>query len=245
MIKPKKPAMVIFDYGHTLAYEKEWDKVEGERAVLAHAKLNRHGCTPEQVGEFAEKIYFDTAVGRKNTLEIHQFQLHRFVYDYMGIEIGLPPEEIERLYWDAAAPANAMPHIADVLAFLHEIGVRTGVISNIAFSEKTVRDRIDRLIPDNKFEFIVASSEYIFRKPNKYIFEIALKKADLSPGEVWYCGDSPEFDVEGAHAAGMYPVWYDSEIECWYKERGHSQAPACDHLYIKNWRELIRIMEKL
>ena len=240
-----KPKMIIFDYGHTLAYEDEWDKTAGERAVLARAASNKHGVTPEQAGEFAERIYLETRAARAGAMEIHQFQLHRFVYEYLGVEVGLPPEETELIYWDAAAPAYAMPHIAETLSFLRDNGIRSSVISNISFSSATVKRRVDRLLPDNDFEFIVASSEYIFRKPNKYIFEIALMKAGLHARDVWYCGDSPEFDVEGAHAAGMFPVWFDSPIPCWYIERGHTQTPVCDHLHIADWRELTDVLSRL
>lgn len=64
------------------------------------------------------------------------------------------------------------------------------------------------MIPTNHFEFVIASSEYLYRKPNRRIFELALEKAELSASEVWYIGDQYECDIVGARNAGLFPVWY-------------------------------------
>lgn len=71
-----------------------------------------------------------------------------------------------------------------------------------------IKKRIRELLPGHSFEFILATSEYLFRKPDRRIFEMALKKAQLAPEEVWYIGDSYECDVLGAGNAGIFPVWY-------------------------------------
>ena len=138
-----------------------------------------------------------------------------------------------------------MPDIKETLEYLKQNNIRTGIISNIAFSGEALKNRINKILPENKFEFIIASSEYVFRKPNKLIFELALNKANLDANEVWYCGDSTEFDVEGSNNAGIYPVWYESEIECTYRERGSQKTPDFEHLHIYNWLELIDELEKI
>ncbi len=53
----------------------------------------------------------------------------------------------------------------------------------------------------------------MIRKPNRRLFEIALIKAGLEPGEVWFCGDSFAADVMGAHGAGIFPVLYEGFAE--------------------------------
>ena len=45
-------------------------------------------------------------------------------------------------------------------------------------------------LASNKFESIIASSDYMFRKPNPMLFELALKKAGLNAGDVWFCGNN-------------------------------------------------------
>jgi putative hydrolase of the HAD superfamily len=239
----KIPKMIIFDYGHTLVHEEKWNGAAGERAVLEYSVSNKNNLTAEQISCFADKIYSDIANMRMN-IEFHQHKFQKLVYEHLQIEIDLSPERLEEIYWDNAAPANAMPYIAETLDFLFDNNIRTGVISNISFSGGALHNRIKKVLPNNNFEFIIASSEYIFRKPEKTIFDIALIKANLKAKDVWYCGDSIDFDVIGASQAGIFPVLYESEIECWYRERGNQCVPDCEYLHIKDWRELIDIIQR-
>jgi len=238
------PEMIIFDYGHTLVYEDNWDGVKASAAVLEYAVSNKNNLTAEQIDKFADDLFSDTHEARKICIEPHQHQFQKLLYEYLQIEINLPPLELEKIYWDNASKSHAMPNIREALDYLHENNIRTGVISNISFSGEALKNRISEVLPGNHFEFYIASSEYIFRKPDKIIFELALKKANLEAGKVWYCGDSPDFDVAGASGAGIFPVWYESEIECWYKDKTPGLIPECEHLHIRNWRELIDILKK-
>jgi putative hydrolase of the HAD superfamily len=237
--------MIIFDYGHTLVYEDTWDAVKANKELYKYNISNKNNVTAEQIAEVADKFFVDTNVGRKNDIEVHAHQFQNFVNEYLQIETSLSPVEYEKILWDNAAPAYPMANIKEVLKYLRENDIRTGVISNISFSGEALKNRINEVLPDNNFEFIIASSEYIFRKPNRFIFDIALRKANLLASEVWYCGDSVDYDVAGANSAGIFPVWYESEIECWYRERGKQAEPECEHLHITNWRELIRFLENL
>lgn len=134
----------------------------------------------------------------------------------------------------------------ELLEFLGTKGIRTGVISNIGWSGKALTDRINRLLPENKFEFIIATSEYGIRKPDPVIFEIALKKAKRSADNVWYCGDSIKADVCGAHGAGMFPVLYKGETvgdTNPFAARNEDITVDFDYLHIHDWRELIEILK--
>jgi len=240
MARFNKPAMIMFDYGHTLTYEDKWDSVKGERALLEYAISNKNNLSAEQIDAFAEDLYGKFRKARRESgMEIGERQLQRLTYEFLQIKIDLSPERIEEIYWDNASPAYPMPHIGETLAFLRGAKIRTGVISNNSFSEVVLKNRLNRILPDNCFEFFISSCDYMIRKPNKLIFDLALRKADLDAGDVWYCGDSVEYDIEGASAAGIFPVWYESEVDCWYVERGSQTAPGCDHMHITDWRELI------
>jgi len=245
MYNLKKPKMVIFDYGHTLVYEDNWDGLKGQKALMEYCVYNKNNLTAEQIADFSDNLFSDMAVGRKHGLEYHAHKYQQMLNEYLQIEINLPPVKYEEIFWDNAAPAHPMPHIKETLEYLKNIKMRTAVISNISFSGEALKNRINKVLPENNFEFMLASSEYIFRKPGKLIFELALRKANLEASEVWYCGDSVDFDVEGAKSAGIFPVWYDSEIDCWYRERGDRRIPEFEHLHITDWRELIAILEKL
>lgn len=137
-----------------------------------------------------------------------------------------------------------MPGVAEMLNFLHKKGIRTGVISNIGWSGKALTERLNRLLPENQFEFILASSEYGLRKPNPLLFLTALQKAGLPASEVWYCGDNPSVDVEGSAKAGLYPVWYENALECTYRDKKTESIPTCSFLHIHEWAELTERLEE-
>ena len=217
------PKMVLFDYGQTLVAEEKFDGVKGTRAVLQYASKNKYNMSAEEVQEHANRI--NTELGRLDPIKRHTMEVEipnstftPYLYESVGIELSIGPSEVDRLFWDAASPGRPTDGIEMFLEYLKNKGIRTGVISNITYDSDVVKERINRLIPSNEFEFIIATSNYLFRKPNKHIFELALEKANLRSEDVWYIGDNYACDVKGAIGAGMFPVWYIGAIDLPYTE---------------------------
>ena len=165
--------------------------------------------------------------------------LVRLIYGRLGIEFDIDMAEFERIFWTGLSTGEITPHADELLDHLNGRGIRTGVISNIIFSGSALGERLDRLLPNNRFEFIIASSDYAVRKPNRSLFEIAALKAGLPPNEIWYCGNSVRKDVIGAHSAGMIPVLYEGA-------RGKDEEPDAEadfsYLHIGDWREMIELL---
>lgn len=237
MMNMQKPKMILFDYGQTLVNEQMFDGVKGTEEVLKYATKNKYNKSAKEVQEYAD--YLNQELGRFDPEKKHLFQVEvpnsmftKYLYESQGIELSISLEEVDKIFWDAAAPGRATDGIEEFLLFLKEHQVRTGVVSNISYCGKAVEQRINHCIPQNEFEFIIATSEYMYRKPNKRIFELALEKAGLQPDDVWYIGDQYQCDVVGARAAGLFPVWYvgASGMKC--EERA-------DVLTIKDWREVM------
>ena len=239
----QRPEMILFDYGQTLTREEKFNPVRGTQAMLKHAKSNPNGVTALQIQELADTLSSEIAnalIGdnrSRNLLEISNYAFNRYLYEYYEVEFAESTEVLERIFWDNAAPGRPTENIEKLLMHLQEIGIRTGVISNITASTNTLTNRINELLPDNHFEFILASSDYIFRKPHKRIFEMALVKAKLSAEQIWFCGDNPICDIEGAYNTGMKPVWYTA---CMFENTGI--APSVPYLKIDDWEELIHML---
>lgn len=231
----KKPKMILFDYGQTLVSEAKFDGVRGRRAVLEFAVENKYNRTAEEIQREADAINHE--LGRFDPARRHLFQVevpnHMFtgyLYESQGIRLSISGNELDRVFWDAASPGKPTQGIEDFLKFLKEQGIRTGVISNISYSGKALQERICSLLPDNEFEFILATSEYLYRKPNRRIFELALQKTGLGAEDVWYVGDQYECDIVGAKGAGLTPLWYIGAIDMAY-------VPKDDVLTVTNWEE--------
>lgn len=242
MIQPK---MILFDYGYTLIHEQRFDSERGTDAVLKYAKRNKNNMSAKEISDFSNKLFDEISkCTRINGLDIHNRMFQKLLYEYLEIDFNLKPVEFEKIFWDNAAPGIIMPDADKIIYYINTKGIRSGVISNISFSGEALTERINRLLPDNRFEFIIASSEYVLRKPNPILFKIALKKAGLKPDEVWFCGDSTTADVKGASSAGIFPVWYESRLECYYRDKSENVTPVCEHLHIREWTELIELLEK-
>jgi putative hydrolase of the HAD superfamily len=242
-LERKLPKMILFDYGHTLLYESGFDDTKGYEALLPYATRNENNLSAAEIAAVATELFMDIGRhSRNHGVEIHDHMFQRLLFEYLELDFSLSRDELDCLYWENAAPGAPMPNVLKLLDFINKKGIRSGVISNISFSEYTLSERINRLLPNNRFEFIMASSEYVYRKPNKILFEVALKKAHLKPEEVWFCGDHPQFDVVGAASAGIFPVWYQSNLECPYRKGTEDDKPECAHLHIHDWEELISIL---
>ena len=236
------PKMIMFDYGQTLANEAHFDGIAGTRALLGYATVNKHSLTAEQVQKRADELNhelgrFDPKTRHLFKIEVPSYAFSAYLYESLGIKLSLSPEKADRIFWDASSPAVPTEGISELLTFLKKQGIRTAVISNISYSGNTLKERIDRLLPDNEFEFIISTADYMFRKPSRRIFELGLTKAELSAKEVWYIGDNFECDIIGAHNSGIFPVLYDGASA--------KTAPVTadfDFLHIHHWQELTDIL---
>lgn len=240
----KKPKMILFDYGNTLLCEPNFSFLRGEEALFRHIRKNKNGLTPKQLNDFGQKLFEQIGAVREIGMELHERQFQRFLYEYLEIELSVSFSEAEKILWDNASAGALMPHVDTMLDYINANGIRSGVISNIGWSGTALEERINRMLPRNKFEFIIASSEYMFRKPSPMLFNLALKKADLDSSDVWFCGDNIKADVEGSAAVGMFPVWYEDLImDNPWREQNKGDIPCCEYLHIHDWDELIAVLE--
>ncbi len=245
-MKLKKPKMIIFDYGNTLLFEPDFNPVKGNTELFKYITKNEYNLTAEEFQENANFLFEELAKVRAMNYEINELQFQRLLNEYSGVEFSISYNIAEHIFWENSTSGAVMPYCEKVIDYINTNNIRSAVISNITFTENALKSRINRLLPNNKFEYIMTSSEYIFRKPHPILFGIAVKKSGLSADEIWYCGDNITADVEGASGAGIIPVWYEClEIENPYNIKDIGKKPKCEHLHINSWLELIKILEEL
>lgn len=203
---------VLFDFSGTLFRLEEDDswfdgiKVD-EREVDGHvqAELMRRLTAP--VGIFEEMTTeSDVAAGAAPTayhawvnrdLEPH---LHREAYLHVLRESGLADHHAETLYNRVIDPSSWTPYpdTADVLKGLHRQGIKTAVVSNIAFD---VRPAFDAVGVAEYIDAVVLSFEVGAVKPDAAIFETALTRLGVDAERAVMIGDSDEADG-GARTIG-------------------------------------------
>ena len=242
------PEMIIFDYGRTLLFQPGFNTTNGNMAIYPYISKNPHNISFEEYDRTIIDLFAKMKAERGMVLEIHEHSFLKMAWEYMGISMSVPMEEAEKIIMNGISKGGVMPHAGEMLDYLNEKGIRTGVISNNCFSGNALRNLFDRLLPENAFEFVLVSSEYLFRKPHSLMFEVALQKAGLTADKVWYCGDSIEADVYGARSVGMFPVLYEGTTPDHVDPfAGQNDGMEIDfeHLYIRDWRELVEILKGL
>ncbi len=239
------PEMILFDYGHTLLCEPSWNPLRGEIELYKYLTKNLHNLTAEEICDFSESLFggFHDVRWLKNGCEVSEYTLMRLKNEYLGLEYSITPEEAEIILFNGISSGDVMPDADKMLDYLNSAGIRTAVVSNNSYSSAALDERFNRLLPNNNFEFIISSADYAVRKPNPLIFNLALRKANLPAEKVWYCGDRPDIDVEGSSAVGMFPVWYDNDMECGYRDKSAEKPPSCPHLHIREWSEMVEYLK--
>ena len=85
------------------------------------------------------------------------------------------------------------------------------------------------------FDMAVVSDDIGIWKPDKGIFEYAMKQLGVTPEQSLFVGDHPVNDIQGALGAGMHAVWVDY---------GSFAGQATEGVYsVKNVHELLGILK--
>lgn len=242
----KKPEMILFDYGHTLLYQPDFNTSNGNRAIYPYINSNPRNISFEEYDKIITELFAKIKEQRGSILEIHEHNFLRLAMEYMDISLSVSIEEAEEIIMNGISKGGIMPYADKLLDYLNEKGIRTGVISNNCFSGNALKNLFDRLLPENQFEFVLTSSDYIFKKPHSLMFEIALQKAGLPADKVWYCGDSIEADVQGSKNAGMFPVLYEGNAADGtnpFPHQNDNLEVDFEYLHIRDWKELIDTLE--
>jgi putative hydrolase of the HAD superfamily len=118
---------------------------------------------------------------------------------------------------------DLFPEARDVIREIRALpGVAAiGLITN--GPAEVQRDKIALLDLNAEIDFAVVSGELGIEKPDPRIFQAALELGSATPPDSVYIGDSPEFDMEGAHSVGIDRIWVNPNDLPWLR---NSPPPA-------------------
>lgn len=203
---------VFFDAGGTLVYPHP----SFAEAFAEVVSGNGHRVLPREAEEalagHADRFTEASLEGRLWTTSADRsraFWLDLYG-DLLG-RMGIPDEDgsVAAALYARFSDLSAYRLYGDVppaLERLDRAGLRMGVVSNF---EAWLEPLLERLGVTRYFPIRVISGIEGVEKPDPRIFEIALERAGVAPGEAAYVGDHPLFDVEAAAGVGMLPVLID------------------------------------
>ena len=119
----------------------------------------------------------------------------------------IPDSEIMD-FWNANFPTcfSIDEERTDMLKIIVEHS-KTAIVTN--GMTEVQKAKIAKTELDKIFSVVVVSEEAGVSKPDSQIFDIALQKLGIEPGETLFVGDHLENDIHGSQEAGMNGIWYN------------------------------------
>lgn len=172
---------LFFDIGYTLVDESAvWERRCQEQAATEEAAT---------LGLSASDIYRE--IERASAARLPQFKA---VVKKFGFSKAAPyRHELETLYPDA-------PVVLGAFSERYSLGV-------IANQAEGLCQRLRDFGIERYFTYVISSWDVGVSKPDRRIFEYALKAAKRAPGEAVMIGDRLDNDIAPAKALGMKTVW--------------------------------------
>lgn len=235
------PRALLLDFDGTLV---DWLGALQAGVHAAAAELSRaHGLDATEVASrtlaFEAEVFESHATGW-NLGGVDAPQLHRAIWRRALAEYGLDEAsapELAEVQWHAELAAyRAFDDVAALLDAADEAGVRTALVTN--GPGVVQRAKLAQLGLVDAFDAVLVSAEVGTAKPDARIFEGALAAIGARAEEAWHVGDSLEYDVAGAHAAGLAGVWVNRND--WSRGR-HQPEPE---LEISSLDELTRLLAR-
>lgn len=200
---------VTFDVTHTLIHCPRLGEIYAE-------VLNRHGVgvSAAEAGRLVRLVWQELACAADPSRD--RFTSHpegptgwwRRFLERLCEHLEAPPPSrfaaAELFARFARADAwEVYPEVPETLNALRRQGLRLGVVSNW---DTRLPDVLEGLGLAPFFDALVYSSAVGAEKPDRRIFEAALRSLGVRSGEALHVGDGRLEDVEGAQAMGMHAI---------------------------------------
>jgi putative hydrolase of the HAD superfamily len=193
---------ITLDVGGTLI--QPWPSVGHVYAEVAAD----HGCGPVDPAILNSR-FIEAWRSRRDFEHSHQGWSKLVDATFVGLVDRRPSESFfPALYERFADPAAWKIH-DDVPPALDELASRGLPMAAVSNWDERLRPLLKALNLDGYFEAVLVSCELYFAKPSNVIFEHALRKLGVAPGDALHVGDSELEDMEGARGAGMQAMLID------------------------------------
>jgi HAD superfamily hydrolase (TIGR01509 family) len=197
---------VLFDWGETLChivYERN-ALIRGMRAGL-QATGRIDVPDPKCAADRLRSAYLRQIASPPHLREVDWPSVLWKILASVGTDLA--PDELERFvvaeHAERTITRTFAPSAPRLLDEIRSLGLRTGIVSNAYEPPWLLRNDLERLRLLSRCDITAFSSEVGRRKPHPKIFEFAVARLGVSPGEVIFVGDSRYDDILGARKSGL------------------------------------------
>jgi FMN phosphatase YigB (HAD superfamily) len=184
-----RQAFTLSQYGGTHSR----DGVDLDRMIAESIRMHPHGAD-----HFAELFArFGIADARQATAAADWYRKNRF----HGLRLFPDVEVVLSIVRDGVSTEDPRA--------VRPIGIVTNGPTEVQ------RAKLELLEVNRLVDFVLVSEEFGVAKPDPEIFREALRLAGVKPEEAIFVGDSVEFDMAGARAAGIPTVWVNRDERPW------------------------------
>jgi putative hydrolase of the HAD superfamily len=209
------PSAILFDMDETLLTNTLPIDAAWQQACYISAKENKSfppDLLLEQINIIREWYWSDPERHRLGRLNL--LKARTDVVTMALAKLGYRDEKTAaRIAMDYSSlidrSLDFFPRAEDTLRHLVKKKVKLGLLTNGAGAVQ--QDKIKRFGLSRYFSTILIEGELGFGKPDRRVFETAVTKLDVTPGQTWMVGDDLQRDIAGAKQSGIYTVWCDYE----------------------------------
>ena len=203
------PKAVLWDLGGVILRTEDWKPREKWENALGLERGELH------------RLVFEGEQGRLAALGLSDAER---VWNSIGQELAVSGARLEQLRDDFWSGDRIDRRLTGIIRSLRP-DYKTGLLSNAWPDVRTLLEDDWGLL--DAFDLIVLSCEVGLVKPDPRIYQLALKKLDLPPGEVVFIDDFRQ-NIEGARTAGMQAILFediDQALEELYRCLGREARP--------------------
>ena len=136
--------------------------------------------------------------------------LRKKVLEMVAIGAGYSESLVEPAFGVFDDARNEVELYPDVLVELERLSSRFTVVALTNGNSNLETIGIRHL-----FHSVVTATDVGVAKPDKRIFDVAVGKIGVAPGEILHVGDDPETDIDGARQAGFRTAWINRNGDQW------------------------------
>ncbi len=226
---------VLFDCWDTIVEFKEKYPFASVDAVYKHI-INKDKISFDEICKYDYEFLNDYY---KTTLfDVDQTNMFRYLCESLGLKLDCSYEQAG--YESAMAfDAPLIPNIKQFISFLKENNIKCSVVSNTIHNYEITKEIITRNFEENPFEKIICSSEYIVKKPDVRIYNLASKIVGIHNENIAFIGDNLYTDILGANNSNMQAFffnWKNAEVSKEMKSK-------VKYTEFKSYLDLIKIMK--